>query len=193
MEEPTPKAKDKDTPTASHTPDLTTPTSPLVSSSSGTTSKLLPRKRSSMSRPTLGKMKRKQQFTRLYSNEMYDRDEAPLLGMLPTSRSLTVEEVQQQINSILDSIAQVDTQTHASMGNCMQHHKASLIPRPPLVAFFHSCEKAAKKLRGEAWVRGYHKVQSYDISSYKLIRIRYKGWTLNNCCRCSGLQFCSCA
>ena len=71
-------------------------------------SKLLPRKRPGANRPAVVKFKRKTQaFTRLYSNEMYDKDDAPLLGMFPTSRSLTVEEVQTQINSLLVTIAQV--------------------------------------------------------------------------------------
>ena len=71
-------------------------------------SKLLPRKRSGANRPAVVKFKRKTQaFTRLYSNEMYDKDDTPLLGMFPTSRSLTVEEVQTQINSLLVTIAQV--------------------------------------------------------------------------------------
>lgn len=71
-------------------------------------SKLLPRKRPGANRPAVVKFKRKTQaFTRLYSNEMYDKDDAPLLGMFPTSRSLTIEEVQAQINSLLVTIAQV--------------------------------------------------------------------------------------
>ena len=47
---------------------------------------------------------------------MYERDDAPLLGMFPTSRSLSIEEVQTQINSLLETITQVkDTHTHHNL------------------------------------------------------------------------------
>lgn len=85
-------------------------------------SKLLPRKRPGANRPAGIKFKRKTQaYTRMYSNEMYERDDAPLLGMFPTSRSLSIEEVQTQINSLLETITQVKNgggHTHTYTSHC---------------------------------------------------------------------------
>ena len=66
----------------------------------------LSRKRHGGNRPTLVRMKRKPQFTRMYTNDMYD-SEAPLLGMLAITPSLTAGQVQAEIDSMLDSIVQV--------------------------------------------------------------------------------------
>lgn len=74
---------------------------------SSPTRKVLSRKRHGASRPILVSMKRKPQFTRMYSNDVYEADETPFLGMLVSTPSLSVGEVQAAIDSQLDSIVQV--------------------------------------------------------------------------------------
>ena len=66
------------------------------------------RKRPGIGRQPQSKTKRKPtSFTRIYANEMFEQHEAPLLGMLPTSRSLGPNDVQAQINSLLHSLSPI--------------------------------------------------------------------------------------
>lgn len=118
VEDPTPETEDsqavakessKEKPRLSSSKISEEASSSVASSGAGVSSKLqLPRKRSGMGRQPQSKTKRKPTpFTRVYANEMYEQHEAPLLGMLPTSRSLSPDEVQSQINSIMDSVSLV--------------------------------------------------------------------------------------
>ncbi len=66
------------------------------------------KKRTGSGRQPQSKAKRKQtSHTRIYANEFYEQHEAPLLGMLPTLRSLKPSDVQSKINSLLNSLSPV--------------------------------------------------------------------------------------
>ena len=119
VEDPTPESEDKQV----KTKELSKEKSKLGSSSkaneeaspsiasggAGVSSKLqLPRKRPGMGRQPQSKTKRKPTpFTRIYANEWYEQHEAPLLGMLPTSRLLGPDEVQFKIDSLMESVSLV--------------------------------------------------------------------------------------
>ena len=101
-------------PTSPVGPVPATSTGPVPATSTGpvpTTSTAAPkssRKRPGIGRQPQSKTKRKPtSLTRIYANEVFEQHEAPLLGMLPTSRSLGPTDVQAQINSLLHSLSPV--------------------------------------------------------------------------------------
>lgn len=82
------------------------------------------RKRPGIARQPQSKLKRKPTpFTRVYANEVYDYHEAPLLGMLPTSRSLGPDEVQSQINSLLENVSMVLKNEKDNLELILDHFK----------------------------------------------------------------------
>ncbi len=102
---PTDKLKDTKSTRVTVEPSVSTTKAAAVPTS--TTSKPS-KKRTGSGRQPQSKAKRKQiSHTRLYANEFYEQHEAPLLGMLPTLRSLKPAEVQSKINSLLNSLSQV--------------------------------------------------------------------------------------
>lgn len=117
VEDPTPESEDKQVKTKESLKEKSKPASKVsdeaspsvASGGAGVSSKLqLPRKRSGMGRQPQSKTKRKPTpFTRVYANELYEQHDAPLLGMLPTSRSLGPEEVQSQIDSLMEGVSLV--------------------------------------------------------------------------------------
>ena len=105
------KKVDKETkrstsPSASSSKETISKSSPSPTERSGS---LLPQKRLAEKVFGYSSKRKPPPFSRIYTTDWYNQDDAPLLGMLPTSRSLTTDEIQLQINSLLDSVCQVRT------------------------------------------------------------------------------------
>jgi len=82
------------------------PSQPVVSVA--TSGSKASRKRNGTGRQPQSKTKRKPSaLTQIYANEVYEQHEAPLLGMLPTSRSLGPGDVQAQVHHLLQYLVPV--------------------------------------------------------------------------------------